>query len=288
MNHSGPIVAQRDNLTVIDCQSCGYAHLDALPGPDELERFYTSEFWQSTKAGALADFERAAEWWAAIHEDWLSLVETHTRGRTLLDVGAGYGLFLKSANLRGWSSVGIEPNTEAAAYSRKHNPCKVLAQDWELAHDARFDCISAHWLIEHLPVPLDFLKWCRSKLNPDGVLLAAIPQEWTEAQADANEITPNKDWWLHHTHLNYFSQTTFSNLLGRAGFRIVDMLATYPMEMFISETLDYTVDPSIGRSLHESIERRELSLTREIRVVEYRQRARYGRGRDLIVVAKYE
>ena len=288
MNHPGPVLAQRDNLTVIDCQSCGYAHLDALPSPDELERFYTSEFWQSTKAGALADFERAAEWWAAIHEDWLSLVETHTRGRTLLDVGAGYGLFLKSANLRGWSSVGIEPNTEAAAYSRKHNPCKVLARDWELAHDARFDCISAHWLIEHLPVPLDFLKWCRSKLNPDGVLLAAIPQEWTEAQADANEIVKKKNWWVDKTHLGYFSSVSFYNLLGRAGFRVVDSLATYPIETLLTEETNYVDNPEMGKNIHAEIRKYELGLTRGKRISEYRNRANRFSGRDLIVVAKYD
>jgi len=288
-NHPGPSIAQRDNLTVVKCHACGYAHLNTFPTDDELTRFYESDFWQHEKSGELAYTMVQADWLSAIYADWLSIVAQHTRGRELLDVGSGYGLFLKEANVEGWHSLGIEPNTEAAAFSRKNSPCKVLARDWELSHGARFDCISAMWLIEHLPAPLDFLKWCKARLSPDGVLLAVVPQEWTEAQDRANARVDNKNWWVHHTHINYFSQASFVNLLGRAGFRSVDLLASYPMEDFVTNLCTNYIDtPELGRSAHASVRKIELSLTREQRLDEYRTRARYGRGRDLIVVAKAE
>lgn len=290
-NHPGPIIAARDGLQVVSCEACGYAHLTEFPSPAELDKLYTSKFWQSTKAGALTDFERQAEWWAAVHNDWLSIVEAHTNRRTILDVGCGYGFFLEVASDRGWfSPMGIEPNSEARQRVNKELAYKAVfayGETWEQWGPTKVDCISAHWLIEHLPNPLDFLLWCKSHLSPGGVLLTVIPQEWTEAQAAANEIVQKKSWHLDSTHLNYFSQTTFANLLGRAGFRIVDMLASYPMELFVTEMGSNYVDhPHLGSLCHRAVEKNELAQTRERRIDDARKRAKYGKGRDLIVVAK--
>jgi len=308
--HTGTTLATRDNLTVIDCHVCGYAHLDKFPADSDLASFYESSFWQKEKAGALADFERAREWWAALHGDWLSIVEAHTNGRTLLDVGCGYGLFLREAASRGWDADGIDPSRESVEYVFKDSIGKnirVVHTSWsefnpvvavqEGIHPLysyrmvirKYSCISAHWLIEHLPNPLEFLNWCKAHLAPGGVLLLALPQEWTEDQFTANEKAAVKNWWLHHTHLNYFSQTSIANLLGRAGFRIVDSLATFPMETFIKfKHWDYTNDPDLGRHAHMAVESDDLKLTREERIRQYRERAHFVQGRDLILVCKYD
>ena len=284
--HLGRVIAARENLTVINCQSCGYAHLDRFPSDAELDKFYQSDFWQKEKAGELANTIEQQDWLNAIYGDWLSLVGAYTRGRTLLDVGSGYGLFLELAHSEGWNTFGIEPNTEAADYSMGKGSL-IFSRD-EQVGNTRFDCVSAMWLIEHLPKPLDFLKWCRMHLEPGGVLLAAVPQEWTEDQAKANGYVAKKNWYIHHTHLNYFSQTSFANLLGRAGFHIVELLASYPMETFITDTFTNYIDfPYLGKSAHKVIEAQELDCDRERRIAEYRHRARFGHGRDLIVVAKY-
>src|SRR3990172_3816194 len=100
--HAGPLLGERDGLRVIDCRACGYAHLETLPSTDDLDRFYASSFWQVEKVGALARIEEQRDWWAAIYGDWLELVEQYAPGRTLLDVGSGYGHFMQAASRRDW------------------------------------------------------------------------------------------------------------------------------------------------------------------------------------------
>lgn len=291
MNHSGPVIATRGELSVIDCRSCGYSHLSKFPEPDALEKFYNSDFWQKEKAGALDRFLEQRDWLDAINGDVLSVAEEHTGGRRLLDVGCGYGFFMECADTRGWRGAGLDPSEEAAMYSagKLSDKWKVLVSAWDDPGNAIpiYPCISAHWLIEHLPSPPDFLLWVKSHLSPGGVFIATIPQEWTAAQAKANEITTNKSWWLDRTHLNYFSQTSFANLLGRAGFRIVDMLASFQMELFIKDAdTDYTAHPELGREYHIALEKMELGQTREQRIQAGRERARLGRGRDVTVFCR--
>lgn len=290
--HPGPVLAQRDNLTVIDCEACGYAHLDHLPTPDELAAYYAAEFWQVDKSGAVVDFQRQAQWWRAIHSDWLYIAEDLTPGRALLDVGCGFGFFLRTAVNEGWNAVGLDPSAEAKAYCEETIPgISVTNQTWqEYNPPVRFDCISAHWLIEHLPNPLEFLQWCKRNLQWRGVLMLTAPQEWTPAQARANSVTFNKNWWVHKTHLNYFTQKSLGRLLHRAGFKVVDRLATMQMEDMISEKYDYTLPTeaaqALGRELHRGVQQSELACDPLTRIEIYRTRALAYSGRDMILFAQ--
>ncbi len=286
MNHLGPIVAERDTLRVRDCRACGYTHLDPIPA--DTAEFYKSSFWQIDKAGELAHYERQAEWLAAIHGDWLDIIEAMMRGRRLLDVGSGYGFFLRTAESRRWKCLGIEPSTAAAKYSDLGEHDYTIAQTrWHADMGGRqYDCISALWLIEHLPDPAAFINWCAAHLAPDGVLLLAFPNEWTEAQSKANAVTRNKYWWVHHTHINYFTPHMMRDLLDRSNMYAVVELGTAQMEDYITPQNDYTVSPDYGREVHSRIEWLELHQRSEERIEDYNQRGLRDEGRDLIVFAR--
>lgn len=112
-----------------------------------------------------------------------------------------------------------------------------------------------------------------------------MPNEWNQFQHFANEEGECiRDFWVHHTHANYFNPATLGNLLGRAGFRVVDWLATWPIEFELIQGLDYTRDDAVGDKVHAYIREQELSMTREERLTRGRMLARQGLGRDLIVV----
>lgn len=287
-SHFGPVIAARAGLTVIDCRACGWAHLDPLPAvPDG---YYESDFWQHEKAGWLARYEAERDWLDMQNGDWLGVVEEHANGRTLLDVGSGYGFFLHQAGLQGWRGFGIEPSETAATYSERQIFAPIQRGSWEMfpRHSIPIDCISALWLMEHLPNPLEFLVWCKAHLAPGGVLLLAVPQEWTSIQMAANQHAHVHDWFVHPTHINYWSAPTFYGLMGRAGFRVVDALATWPMEQFIRDGHDYTDDEQLGAEIHAEVRKIELGWSREERIKGARLAARVVGGRDLIVIAKVD
>jgi 2-polyprenyl-3-methyl-5-hydroxy-6-metoxy-1,4-benzoquinol methylase len=292
INHAGPIIAERDGLTAINCRACGFIHLDWLPTGAELSAYYKDDFWQKEKAGWRERHEAEAGWLAMRHDDWLAVLAENTLGRTLLDVGCGWGHFLlRALHHHGWRAWGIEPNAEAAQYCLARG-VRLLDDDWQhLAGqeaEYKFDAITALWLIEHLPNPAVFLRWCRARLYTGGTLVIAIPNEWSVLQDKANEEAAVKNWWLHKTHLSYWSAASIYGLLGRCGFRVVDALGTWPMEFNILLGADYTNDPDQGAKLHAGVREHELGLTQAARLKLGRDRGLHGEGRDLVLFCKPE
>ena len=286
--HAGPIIAERDGMRVVNCHGCGYAHLTELPDQVALDKYYRSEFWATKGAGWLSRYEAEREWVEAKNGDWLSVIEQHTLGRTLLDIGAGYGFFVNQATARGWQALGLEPSAEASEYARTHG-ANIATETWqEHGPERRYDAMTAFWLLEPLPQPLEFLRWCRRNLYGSGTLTLAVPLEWSTEMMEANPLASVTNWWVHSTHTNYFTAATLSNLLGRAGFRVVDALTTYPMAQWIILGSDYTADAALGDHLHRSVRYIEVQLTRDTRLSLARQRAQQNEGRDLVVVAKVE
>lgn len=287
--HSGPVVAQRDELQVIECRACGYAHLDPLPTAEELARYYTDEFWQKDKADWLARYEAQRDWDEMRAGDWLSVAEGLTAGRTLMDLGCGYGQFIETAGKRGWLAGGFETNSAAVDYCRQRRLI-VSECDWSDVEQTgdHWDCISALWFLEHLPDPAWCLSAVRGALNPGGVLILAVPNEFTWAQTEANHSAAVHDWFVHKTHCNYFTAASIANLLGRTGWRIVDMLGTYPIEQHIGAGQDYTANPAVGDLVHAEIRAREFRLSRDERLRIGRAYARCDTGRDLIIFAEAE
>ena len=283
--HVGSPIGERDDLRVIDCKTCGYAHLETMPNTDDLNRFYASDFWTKEKPDALARIDEQREWWAAIYGDWFELIERHTPNRTLLDVGAGYGHFMREAQTRKWRAHGIEPSREAVKYA----PSDTFYGTWKnLRTWIRYACLSALWLIEHLPDPLHFLRWAHDRLSLGGVLLAVVPNDFSPIQLRANHGVENPFWFVDKTHLSYFTPESFANMVGRAGFRIVERSTLHPVERFLLNGEDYTNNSALGAKLYDSVTQYDLELTRPERMARYQDLARRGEGRELVVVAVRE
>jgi SAM-dependent methyltransferase len=281
--HSGEVVTKRDDLKVIDCKACGFYHLMGLPTAKQLAGFYADDFWQHTKIGARAWMDEQIAWWTAIYGDWLTLAQKHVFDKSLLDVGAGYGHFLDEAERKGLEAHGIEPSTDV----KDTRIWRGTWEDWGLP-DRQYGCISALWLIEHLLEPAGFLCWAHARLSIGGVLLATVPNDFTAAQVEAVNAGALPNYWLDETHLNYFTWSSFSNLLGRCGFRIVERSTLYPMELWLLAGQDYTRDPAIGEKCHELVRIADLARSRERRVKEYQNLAEMDLGREIVVVAVKE
>lgn len=286
--HPGPVVGERANLQAIDCAACGYIHLNPLPDPRALDRYYASEFWQTTKSGSRAEMEAESDWLDAINSDWLALLSGTRGSGLLLDVGCGYGWFLRAAIQAGFGADGIEPNKAAARYAEKNSGAYVAVGTRDsLMIAAQWDYIAALWVLEHLLDPRAFLEWSRERLVPGGRLLLVVPNDFRALQLEVNPKVERPFWWLAATHINYFRPETLWNLLGRAGLRVVDYCATYPMERALARGLDYTAEDNadLGANLHSQVRAMDLSDGQE------KRRARYHHdlnGRELVVVAEVE
>jgi 2-polyprenyl-3-methyl-5-hydroxy-6-metoxy-1,4-benzoquinol methylase len=137
----------------------------------------------------------------------------------LLDVGAGFGFFLKEMGKRGWEVVGVEISQNAIDYAKDVLRLTVHLGPLETVKfpESHFDVVSGFYIIEHLPDPMAFLKECYRILKPGGVLLLRYPH-----------TTPIKNF-LHlfgisnrlydlPAHLADFSPEMIQRCLNRVGF----------------------------------------------------------------------
>lgn len=279
MTHSGPVLARHDDLDVIDCEVCRFAHLRPIPEVDE--DYYRSHFWQEEKPGSREAILSELDWWRTTYEDWLSIIPAP--GKRILDVGCGYGLFIETARQLGWDCVGVEPSDEAWANSLTQCP---ITTD-ENATRKLNDVLSMQWLLEHVPNPEEALKFWALHLVENGVLFLVVPQELTPWQKQASRKSARGNWWIHPTHINYFTAKSLSALVERCGFKVWETLATYPMERWLLECdIDYPANPLGGARCHQIVRNHEMSQGRVMRLAHGRLRASVGVGRDLIMIAR--
>ena len=175
------------------------------------------------------------------------------RGATrLLDVGCWKGAFGAAMVARGMEVWCIEPREEAAqvASSRIHRV--VLGAFPADAPEATFDVITFLDVIEHLPDPWDAVNRAKALLDPQGVVVALIPNvrhlsvvwplvrggRWDYADAGI----------LDRTHLRFFTQTTANELFTGAGYRLLtsDLLNPSPATGWLRFLM-----PALGRRRQE-------------------------------------
>jgi SAM-dependent methyltransferase len=291
--HAGSVIAREEDYAVIDCEVCGWAHLDPLPGEDELAQMYDTAWYYGQNPGWLDKDRSEQSYWDLEHADkladWRSILGSRTGA--VLDVGCSGGLLLEYAVTQGWRGAGVEPSELAAAEARKHGVVvhRGLYQNVELPPGS-FDVVHSKLLAEHLPDPFGFVMWAARLLRPGGVLTVQIPNDFNALQLAARDELGLHDWWVAPPfHLNYFSFDSLERLLHRCGFRTVARDATFPMEWFLLMGENYVVDDEIGLSAH----RRRMRLEQRLEALGQRRAlhtylASRNVGREAIVHARWD
>jgi SAM-dependent methyltransferase len=293
-DHTGPVIGHHDAYTVIDCSTCGWPHLDPLPGEDEVAQIYEGVSYYGEESGGWLDKDRSEQsFWDLEHADkladWASILGRPTGA--VLDVGCSGGLLLEYALAHGWQGEGVEPSELAAAEAREHGVsvhCS-LYQVLELPA-ASFDVVHSKLLAEHLPDPAGFCAWAARVLRPGGVLTVHVPNDFNQLQLAARDTLGLHDWWVAPPfHLNYFSYDSLERLLRRCGFSIVGRDATFPMEWFLLMGENYVLDERLGASAH----RRRMLFEQRLETLGQRRAlhahlAAEDVGREAIVHARYD
>lgn len=142
--------------------------------------------------------------------------------------GAGYlGAWLKEQDPRR-EVIGLEAFPDAAAEARKHLD-RVLEGDVETLAlpfpEGYFDCILYGDVLEHLRDPGAVLAQHRRYLAPNGAILVCTPNvgHWSIlVDLLRGKFTYTDEGLLDRTHLRFFTQQSFSELLAQAGLKVAE------------------------------------------------------------------
>jgi SAM-dependent methyltransferase len=151
----------------------------------------------------------------------LDRIERHVTPGRLLDLGCWAGFLLDEARRRGWQTLGVEPSAFASDFARRQLGLDVRTADLFSARlePNSFDAVVLGDVIEHLPDPGRALDRIASLTTPEGLVHLALP----DAGSRVARALGARWWSVIPTHVQYFTRSSMSTLLGRHGWRLLEM-----------------------------------------------------------------
>jgi SAM-dependent methyltransferase len=237
---------EKGDARVVVCSACDLVQLEELPSPEELRELYAEGYFEGV--GSEAGYEEYAnqekEYLATFDDDVNRIRDFVTNG-SVLDIGCGYGYFVRRALAAGFDAYGVDLSADGIREAEKHTAGRVFRgtiDDVEALAGRRFDVIFASHLIEHIPEPRAFVEALTPRLNDGGIVMF---------------VTPNIKSWLARIsgrrwvsfkipeHVAYYTPATIGELLEDAGLEVVAVDAAYQYYRlpFLMRRIRELIDP---------------------------------------------
>ncbi len=209
------------------------ARLDFLvtsprPLPDDLMNYYESESYISHTDANQNWFDKTYQLVKKItlKSKIKKLKKVHPNATSILDVGCGTGDFLKVCKDKEYEIFGIEPHKKARSLAQsKVNSTEIYdsLSTLQNKNHCKYDIITLWHVLEHVPDLENYIKTLKDLLNPEGVLVIAVPNYLSY---DANYY---KNFWAAYDvprHLWHFSKEAIASLFKKVDLKVTK---TYPM-----------------------------------------------------------
>lgn len=276
----------------------GYLELTPKPTGAELLAYYRDRYF--TGNGERSQYSRTYSP-EEIEHAALAVSEMLTYARSepgrAYEVGCGEGFIMHGLRERGWQVRGVDATLDGI---QMHNPDLVDVVDVGDVFDhidsmvdagERFELVVCNHVLEHVIDPVNLAAKLGRLLTDDGICRVVVPNDGSVLQREVvRRGLAAEQYWVHYPdHLSYFTNHTLTRLLTSQGWHIVDLLSTFPIDMFLlNPDSNYEKDPSHGRACHLATVTFELMLAHSSQdaLNDFRHGcARAGIGRDLIAYA---
>ncbi len=192
--------------------------LISKPQPEYLDAYYESEVYISHTDANKSFIDRLYQYVKRFSiRKKLKLINYYSKKRkTLLDVGAGTGDFLITANSNGWHAEGVEPSHKARAKALEKGIS--LIDRLEAIPNKKYNVITLWHVLEHLPDLENQILKLVWHLEESGTLIIAVPN------FKSYDATYYKEFWAAYDvprHLWHFSKTAIEKLFAKHEMKII-------------------------------------------------------------------
>jgi len=211
----------------VECDECGSLFRSPRPSMEALEAFYSNSasanYWAETFFPAVAELRREKIFVPRVEQIKTLLQEKDIDPKVVIDVGAGYGVFLEEYKKQ-FSSAGIfavEPGQKMAQICRDKG-IETLVSTAEDAESwaGKADLVTCFEVIEHVFAPEEFVLALGRILKPGGhLVISGLGVEGFDIQVlwdKSKSVAPPP-------HLNFLSVRGFEMLFERLGFQNVQV-----------------------------------------------------------------
>jgi SAM-dependent methyltransferase len=198
-------------LRTVICTVCGLIWHDPRPDASEMKKFYSEEYRLDYKGLTRPKKKHVYRDAVEAMRRYNFFKELLQPKYTLLDVGAGNGVFVCCLRELGINASGIGPCENHSQYARDvlKTPVRTgFSQDTN--EDESYNFITLHHVLEHMADPLTELKHLRRILADDGYLIVEVPNAENIKQDPGNRY--------HKAHIFTFNPETLTALGRETGF----------------------------------------------------------------------
>lgn len=164
---------QENGYPIVQCADCSLIYVSKIPivvGDKVI-----GEYYSGSEEEIIVNQKR----YSVVSQYLVSTIDKLLPGRgRLLDVGCGFGFFLKEAKAKGWEVYGTDLSEVSIEYAKTNNK---LSDVWscELSDlpvpRGYFSAINLTNVLEHVPSPLKMLRDCKDQLQHGGYIFVRVP-----------------------------------------------------------------------------------------------------------------
>jgi SAM-dependent methyltransferase len=216
------LIYRKDVWKYYQCRTCGLVSLSPRPSNDALLQSYDA--YLPVEPYEIACWEKMIAPVVNCSADLISRRYQAKTGR-LLDIGCGYGFFLKKMVQDGWQVEGIEVSPPGRDYAKRELDLNIHTGPLEKSSfpENIFDAVTLFYVIEHVHDPKQLLKEVYHILKPGGLLLL----RWPHSAPVVKALGPfSKRYDIFHTpyHLYDFNPENMKHLLQQVGFNTIETM----------------------------------------------------------------
>nr|MEE4266987.1 class I SAM-dependent methyltransferase [Candidatus Krumholzibacteria bacterium] len=230
-----PACGHRETINPIDvrsytfetCADCETVFYNPRPTMEHMHRYYAEAqsytFWANRIFPETEDARRRN-----IFQPMADRVASYARklgvaGGTMVEVGAGFGIFAQEIRQRGIFDrvIAVEPTPDLARKCRDKD-LETLELPYEQLDlpAGSVNCVASFEVIEHLFAPKTFLATCHRLLRPSGLLILTCPNvKGFDFTVLGVENAPN----FGLEHINMFHPRSLRRLVEAHGFKVEDL-----------------------------------------------------------------
>jgi len=212
-----------------ECSTCELLFQRDIPNNSLMERLY--DHWiDSTKVFIQEQQQFGLEYYSYYAREIMQVIDYLGKipsSLNFLDFGMGWGKWALMAKAFGCGSYGLELSAERIKYA-KSNGISVI--NWDEIPQYQFDFINTEQVFEHIPEPLQTLRYLSRGLKANGILKISVPtandikrrlkiMDWKSSKGSRNSINAVAPL----EHINFFKRNSISKMASNAGFEEILM-----------------------------------------------------------------
>jgi hypothetical protein len=216
------IVASGDEtFPIVACGRCGFVYAELVPDDAFLELVYERVI---DPAKCVEGSEKRDSYSRRLRYVAETIDLAPDAELVALDYGSGVGVTTRILASCGVRTIAFDPSASRVAYSGERNATIVSERD-ALRERGPFSIVILDNVLEHLPDPVEAVRFVASLCVRDAIVFASVPgyePSRLQVELDAHERGAAIDMTFNPwEHLNYFSTATLDALMSMGGFQRV-------------------------------------------------------------------